>query len=193
MNREQIEGTSPKPKLSRIEEHDTSEEEPDEDDIFLHELERENKMLEGVLKDLQGVIKNDGNNSIHVPIFKDKIEYSFERQRNRDKDHFSSIKQVHGDSPDFRSSPPNRNEKNSKLRQSNENSSAQRKHNFKRSVERDSVERSASSKKHYENSTKSAKSRNFIIRRKSKDQAADEEAESMEMQPPLPHNHDKLK
>jgi hypothetical protein len=50
---------SPKGKLSRIEEHDYSEDEQDEDDLFLQDLERENKMLEGVLKDLQGVIQKE--------------------------------------------------------------------------------------------------------------------------------------
>lgn len=50
---------SPNNKLSRIEENSSSEDEMDEDDLFLQDLEKENQMLEGVLKDLQGVIKKE--------------------------------------------------------------------------------------------------------------------------------------
>ena len=156
MSREkQTEGGSPKPKLSRIEEHDTSEEEPDEDDIFLHELERENKMLEGVLKDLQGVIKKDQNTSI----FKEKIEYSFEKQNRRDREHFSSIKQIKDDGSRERS----------RSNQRDMEGSNKRKHNFKRSTDRDSKERSVSSSKKYENPTKSSTNRNFVNSRRSRD------------------------
>lgn len=59
MSKSRQDRESPKQKLSRIEETGSSDDEQDEDDVFLHDLERENQMLEGVLRDLQGVIKKE--------------------------------------------------------------------------------------------------------------------------------------
>jgi len=169
---------SPKGKLSRIEEHDYSEDEQDEDDVFLQDLERENKMLEGVLKDLQGVIK------------KERKEYSFEGSP-KDRHHFTSVR------PSTHSSPlttkfDKNNSKIPRMRGSVDAGRANRgNQKLKRSLERSSgsLDRNNPVKKSYENQTQSSKNKKFLATRKSMDAPIvidDDEEESMEMKPPVP-------
>lgn len=171
---------SPKGKLSRIEENSSSEEEQDEDDIFLHDLERENKMLEGVLRDLQGVIK------------KEKREYSFEKSP-KDKHHFTSVRPTVHQSPKGKSTSQPRESRIPRVRGSLDARPPVKKHNFNLSNERSATpkERSHSARRPYESQTQSSMNRNYFNVRSSKEGNIDEEHESMEMQPPVPHSHER--
>ena len=168
---------SPKNKLSRIEENDSSEEEQDEDDIFLQDLERENQMLEGVLKDLQGVIK------------KDKSDYSFEKSPTvRDKHHFTSVRRLSNYSPKGdKSQNFKRESRIPRPRGSVDLRESKKKHNFNPS-DNGSRERPHSSRRPYTSQTLSS-----MIRNSSHQPFEDEEQESMELQPPVPHNHIKIR
>ncbi|CAI2371457.1 unnamed protein product [Moneuplotes crassus] len=164
----------PNNKLSRIEEHDnsSSDDEQDEDDIFLQDLERENQMLEGVLKDLQGVIQ------------KEKNDYSFEQTHKPPNNHFTSVKRLSN-----RHSPA----KQASLTRNNESriprpSTREPKHRFNNSSDNEkSRERTLSSRRPYLGDTISSKIRNTQTL-----QLDDPEQESMELEPPVPHDHIKI-
>lgn len=95
---------SPNTKLSRIEENAVSEDDQDDDDMFLHDLERENQMLEGVLRDLQGAIKQD----------KTEISFDLYDRKPKGNRHFTSLRQITLSTPNRQDSL----EKSSKLRSS---------------------------------------------------------------------------
>lgn len=79
-----------------------------------------------------------------------------------------------------------------RVRASMDNKDTKRKHNFNPNSEpRDtSRDRSHSANRKYDNPTESSKYRNYLNLRKSHDLPREDidEHESMEMQPPLPHN-----
>lgn len=137
-------------------------------------------MLEDALKDMQGAIR------------KDKKTYSPERQSYRDSHHFNSIKRANIDSP---SAKNNRQSRIPQIKGSVDSKKEKRRHNFTRSSERkdSSKDRSLSARRQYENPTQASFFRNFSNQRKSVEQAPDEEAESMEMQPPIPYIQNKPK
>jgi hypothetical protein len=141
-------------------------------------------MLEGVLKDLQGVIK------------KEKKDYSFEKSPLRVKNHYTSVRSFSQNSPHRLNSTYKSESRIPRTIGSLDARELSKKHKFNPSDERNKTPKSRphSSRKSYEGHTSSSKIRTTLKNTKSQNLIAeDEEHESMELPPPVPHNHIRIR
>lgn len=120
-------------------------------------------------------------------------EYSFEASPAKDRHHFTSVRPSQQYSPNTLMGSQKRESRIPRMRGSlDARTSNKKKHNFHPSGERSTTpkDRSHSARRPYESQTQSSMNRNFLTARRSIEAPInDEEHESMEMQPPVPHNH----